>query len=44
MNVQFPKLPQATVIKNGYTYVPMRSILEQSGAIVKSDGKAQKLR
>ncbi|MGE7664815.1 hypothetical protein ACQKMN_03770 [Ureibacillus composti] len=27
-------------MKNGYTYVPMRSILEQSGAIVKSVGKA----
>ena len=43
VNGQFPAMPQAAVIQNGYTYVPVRGILEQSGATLKWDGTAQKV-
>src|SRR5690606_39790720 len=35
VNGQFPTMPQAAVVRNGYTYVPVRGILEQSGATVR---------
>ena len=43
VNGQFPAMPQAAVVQNGYTYVPVRGILEQSGATLKWDGTAQKV-
>jgi len=43
VNGQFPTLPQAAVVRNGYTYVPVRGILEQSGATVRWDGAARKV-
>ncbi|MCM3633477.1 MULTISPECIES: stalk domain-containing protein [Paenibacillus] len=43
VNGQFPTMPQAAVVRNGYTYVPVRGILEQSGATVRWDGAARKV-
>ncbi len=43
VNGQFPVMPQAAVVRNGYTYVPVRGILEQSGAAVQWDGAARKV-
>jgi outer membrane protein assembly factor BamB len=43
VNGQFPAMSQAAVVRNGYTYVPVRGILEQSGAAVQWDGAARKV-
>lgn len=36
-------MTQAALLRNGYTYVPVRGILEQNGASVKWDSKAKKV-